>query len=337
MNSNISSKAALLAAFFLFILSTSFAQEIEVKKFVDTKKSFITDTVGWFKGGFLNSNFNNVGLSNWAAGGQSSVSIAVIGNLFAIYRTQNLTWETYLDASWGNIRNGNSKLPDGTPNRYFKNEDKIIILSKYGRKINTKLNYTALAEFKSQFLPGFAPFDPSTGILGSHISNFLAPAFGLISLGVDWKPNKAISIYASPLTGKFTLVNEQRLADQGAFGVIGAKKDANGDLIVGTGEKFRPEFGWYVNIMFNKDVMKNVNVRSRIDLFTNYKTPQLTDINWETTINMKVNKYITTSIFTHLIYDDDIDVKPESGMKSPGIQFKHVLGIGFSYMFGDRI
>jgi hypothetical protein len=72
-------------------------------------------------------------------------------------------------------------------------------------------------------------------------------------------------------------------------------------------------------------------------LFTNYQTPKLTDINWETTINMKVNKYIVASIFAHLIYDDDIDLNPENPLKrEPGIQFKHVLGIGLSYMFGDK-
>jgi hypothetical protein len=329
-------KVATLAAFF-FTTKLVNSQEAEVKKFVDTKKDFTTDKTGWKKGGFANTNFTNVGLSNWAAGGQSSVSVALVGNLFAVYKDSNQVWETYMDAAWGTIRNGERKINDIT-NPFFKNEDKLIILSKYGKRINTKLNYTGLAEFKSQFLPGFLPFDPSTGNRGQHVSNFLAPAFGLTSVGFDYKPKDFISFYLSPLTGKFTLVNEQRLADQGAFGVKAADRDANGDIIAGTGQKFRPELGWYANIMFAKNVMENVNVRSRVDLFTNYQTPKLTDINWETTINMKVNKYITASIFAHLIYDDDIDLNPENPLKrEPGIQFKHVLGIGLSYMFGDRL
>lgn len=337
MKKTVLSKVTSIAALTLFTGLSALAQEVEVKKFIDTKKTFKASEEGWLKGGFLNTNFSNVGLSYWAAGGQNSVSISVIGNLFAVYKDDKQTWESYFDAAWGNIRNGKSKLAGGIPNRFSKNEDKIIILSKYGRSITHKLNYTALAEFKSQFLPGYAPYDPTTGAKGSHISNFLAPAFGLLSVGFDYKPKSAISFYISPATGKFTLVREQRLADLGAFGVKAAETNANGDTIPGTGQRFRPELGWYINIMFNKDVMKNVNVRSRIDLFTNYQTPALTDVNWETTINMKVNKYITASIFTHLIYDDDIDAIPETPMKNPRIQFKHVLGIGLSYMFGDRI
>jgi hypothetical protein len=330
-------KVVLCTAFFMGIISESLTQEADVKKFVDGKKNFRQSEAGWYKGGFLNTNFTNVGLSNWAAGGQSSVSVALIGNSFLIYKDSNQIWESYMDAAWGNIRNGRSKLPDGTPNSFFKNEDKLIILSKYGRKINNKWNYTALAEFKSQFLPGFAPFDPSSGSTGPHVSNFLAPAFGLTSIGFDYKPNTFLSFYISPITGKFTIVNEERLSDLGAFGVRPALTDVNGNTIKGSGQRFRSELGWYINFMFNKEVMQNVTLRSRVDMFTNFKTPALIDINWETTINMKVNKYITSSIFTHLIYDDDIDVRPEIPYKSPGIQFKHVLGIGLSFKFGDKL
>lgn len=337
MNLKKISKVATMATFFLFVSHTVMAQDADVKKFVDTKKDFKTEDKGWIKGGFINTNLTNVGLVNWAAGGQNSVAVSIIGSSFAIYKNKSMTWENYLDASWGTIRNGAAKYPNGTKNRFYKNEDKLSFLSKYGRKITPKLNYTALLEFKSQFFQGYAPFDPATGTSGQHISNFLAPAFGMLSLGFDYKPKRNLSFYLSPLTGKFTIVNEQRLADIGSFGVAKAKTDENGVPIAGTGQKFRSELGWYFSMMYNKDIMQNINLKTRLDLFTNYKTLNKTDVNWETTINMKVNKYITASIFTHLIYDDDIDVTPETTMKNPRIQFKHVLGVGFSYMFGDRL
>ncbi|MCO6495307.1 MAG: DUF3078 domain-containing protein [Bacteroidetes bacterium] len=337
MNFRNISKAAFIAAFLLLLSHITKAQDADVKKFVDTKKDFKTEDKGWLKGGFLSTNFTNVGLKNWAAGGQSSVAFSVIGSSFAIYKTKQMTWENYLDASWGTIRNGAAKYPDGTINKFYKNEDKLSLLSKYGRKITPKLNYTALLEFKSQFFPGYAPFDPATGTSGQHISNFIAPAYGMLSLGFDYKPSSFLSFYLSPVTGKFTIVNEQRLADLGAFGVKKAETDGNGNPIAGTGQKFRTEFGWYLSMMFNKDIIQNTNLKTRVDLFTNYKTLNKTDVNWETTINMKVNKYITASIYTQLIYDDDIDVTPETPMVNPRVQFKHVLGIGFSYMFGDRL
>jgi hypothetical protein len=48
------------------------------------------------------------------------------------------------------------------------------------------------------------------------------------------------------------------------------------------------------------------------------------DVNWEVMVNLKANKFLTTSIFTHLIYDHNI-IKET--------QFKEVLGVGVSYKF----
>ena len=48
------------------------------------------------------------------------------------------------------------------------------------------------------------------------------------------------------------------------------------------------------------------------------------DVNWETGLMMKVNKLITASVSTQLVYDDNILKRT---------QFKEVLGIGLGYKF----
>ena len=76
-------------------------------------------------------------------------------------------------------------------------------------------------------------------------------------------------------------------------------------------------------------------------MFSNYlNNPQNIDVNWETLIQFKVNKYISATLSTHLIYDDDIDIAVfddagEQTGKGPRLQFKEVLGIGFAYKFPD--
>jgi len=59
-------------------------------------------------------------------------------------------------------------------------------------------------------------------------------------------------------------------------------------------------------------------------------------------IAMKVNKYISVNFNTHLLYDDNIKVPfdlNEDGAIAEGeavrskIQFKEILGVGFSYKF----
>jgi len=80
--------------------------------------------------------------------------------------------------------------------------------------------------------------------------------------------------------------------------------------------------------------MENITVSSRLSLFSNYaNNPQNIDVNWETLIELKVNRFISATIATHLIYDDDIAIQDRDGNTGPRTQFKEVIGVGFSYKF----
>ena len=75
--------------------------------------------------------------------------------------------------------------------------------------------------------------------------------------------------------------------------------------------------------------MENVTLLTKLELFDNYtnKVPEDRDkvvVNWETGLNLKVNKFITASVATQLIYDYRVVQRT---------QFKEVLGIGFGYKF----
>ncbi|MDX5321325.1 MAG: DUF3078 domain-containing protein, partial [Bacteroidota bacterium] len=103
---------------------------------------------------------------------------------------------------------------------------------------------------------------------------------------------------------------------------------------------FRQEIGAYLILNANYDVAKNVNLQTRLDLFNNYSDENKPnrkniDVNWENHLNMKINKFLSTTFFTHLIYDQDIliNLQDRPGEKGPRTQFKQVLGIGISYKF----
>lgn len=81
-----------------------------------------------------------------------------------------------------------------------------------------------------------------------------------------------------------------------------------------------------------------ISVTNLVNLRANYKKNKTT---WDNSLDMKVNKYISASVSTHLIYDQDIKVpvyekingkKVQKG-EGPRVQFKEVLAIGFSYKF----
>lgn len=282
----------------------------------------------WKKGGVGNLNFNQVSLTNWASGGQSSISGGAFLSLFANYAKDKTTWDNTLDMAFGLVKQGSRPV--------VKSDDKIEFTSKYGRKATEKWFYSGLLSFKSQFAPGFE--DPTAATL-VRISDIFSPAYVMASIGFDYKPNENFTALLSPITNKTTIVLDQTLANAGAFGVQGAEFDDLGQLLT-EGENVRFEAGAYIKAAFNKDVFENVNFQTKIDLFSNYlNNPGNIDINWETLIAMKVNKFLTTSLGTHLIYDDDIKVGVD--LDDDGVvdaqrvrtQFKQVLAVGLSYKF----
>ncbi|MDX5480842.1 MAG: DUF3078 domain-containing protein [Hymenobacteraceae bacterium] len=278
----------------------------------------------WDFGGVGTVNFSQVSLNNWAAGGQNSVSVLGIANLHANYDKGDNSWNNSLDVTYGLV-----KLQD---QRVRKSDDRMELNLKYGHRASKKWFYTAQANLRTQLTPTY------TVTRDTLESNFLSPAFILTSIGMDYKPSSRLSVFISPVTGKFTLVTSQVLADRGAFGVAPARRDTEGNLIPGTGEHLREEFGGYVNVRFKDEIFKNITFQSKLDLFSNYlQNPENVDVNWENLINFKVNKAVSASMFLHMIYDDDIMIKLDRNNdgkidgRGPRLQLKETIGIGLSY------
>jgi hypothetical protein len=290
-------------------------------------KSHTTDTLeGWKSGGIVNMNVSQASFSNWAAGGQNSVSFNGLGSLYARYRSGNISWDNTLDISYGLLQQGPSK-------RWMKTDDRFEYGGKFGYRASGHWNYALLLELRSQMAPGYLPSD-----MTQKISDFLAPAYLLAAAGIDYRQGQTFSMLIAPFTGKTTIVNDTRLADGGSFGVKAARYDASGKLVE-HGEKVRNEFGGYIKMVLRKDnILTNINLVSKLDLFSNYGNhPGNIDINWETLITLKVNRFISATISAMLIYDDDIKTAgPDGSVKGPRIQFKEVTGIGFSYRFDGK-
>lgn len=274
----------------------------------------------WLTKGNAQVLVNQASFTNWAQGGNNSVSGTALLNYNITYNDSLTIWENVFDFGYGLI---NTK-EFGTR----KNEDKIDLLSNFNHIAATDLYYSGKFNFKSQFVEGYNYPNDSV-----EVSNFLAPAYVILSAGMTYKPNSDFSFYLSPATGKMTIVNDDTLSAQGAYGVT-------------PGDKIRMEFGAYATLDYKKALMENITFKSKLDLFNNYTDPKSEnraniDVNWENSLNLTVNEYITVNIFAHLIYDHDIlvplfkEVDGEEVSDGVGrrLQVKQTLGLGFSYKF----
>jgi hypothetical protein len=310
----------------LFLL-LPFSAIVQITEKEDVLKTHRADSLdGWKKGGYTALNISQVGLTNWAAGGQSSIALNGIVSLYGNLKRGYSTWDNSIDLGYGILRQGSGvALKNGV---FMKTDDKIDLVSKYGRKASEKWYYAGLINFNTQSTPGYTY--PNDSLV---ISRFMAPAYLLGAAGMDFKPAEYFTAFISPITLKTTFVNDDSLADAGAYGVDKAVFDNTGIKIL-SGSKYRFEYGGYIRLSFKKTIMENITITSKLSLFSNYaNNPQNIDVNWENLIELKVNKYIACSISTHLIYDDDISITDVDGNTGPRTQFKEVVGVGFSYKF----
>jgi hypothetical protein len=262
-------------------------------------KTHSTDSIeNWKFGGVFNIGLSQTSLTNWSAGGQSSIAFNGLVSINLQYKKGKNLWENCLDLGYGQ-----QWLDDETG--WHKTDDKIDFTTKYGYELHKSIYLTTLVNFKSQFDKGYNY--PNDSVV---ISKFMAPGYILGAIGLEYKPNNIVSVFLAPVTAKITIVNDQALSDSGAFGVT-------------PGEASYTAFGGYLRLALNKDIMKNVNLQTKFDLFSNYlDKPQNMDVSWETLLSLKVNKYLSATILAHLIYDENVVKKT---------QFKEILSVGFSY------
>lgn len=304
---------ALWAALSLCLLSV--AQDESVKKLKsDSEKSIKKDpndttARAWKKGGIYSLNVAQGSLSNWAAGGDNfSLTVNSLLSVYAFYKKDKHSWDNTFDFNLGYVNT--------TSLGSRKNDDRFDLLSKYGYALTSKLNLAGLINLRSQFFKGYTYSDN----VRTLSSNFLAPAYLLLSAGLDYKPTTNLTIFASPVTARWVIVKDTALSNKGLYGVT-------------PGEKSNFEFGAFATIGYIKDINKNITYKGRLDLFSNYRRkPQNVDLFMSNILNVKLSKVFTATWGVDLIYDDDVRLFGPN-QQSPALQVKSLVGLGLLVKF----
>lgn len=266
----------------------------------------------WKTGGSIGLNLNQGALSNWSAGGDKfSLALTSLVNLFAHYKQDRHSWDNILDLAYGMVNT--------TSLGQRKSDDRIDLVSKYGYELNKKWYLSGLFNFRSQFTQGYAYPTDSTKVL---TSNFMAPAYVVLSAGMDFKPDESFSLFMSPITARWVIVTNDSLAAVGAYGVD-------------NGKNVKMEIGAYASINWNKNITPTTNYKTKLDLFSNYRhDPFNIDIFWTNVLTVKVSKLINMNVSVDMIYDNDVpSVKADGTAGGARPQIKQVLGVGFLVKF----
>ena len=292
----------------LFSTGAILAQDATIQELKSTAEKKIADDTthkeGWKKGININLGLAQGNTSNWAAGAEkSSFTINTYVNLFANLKRGDNEWTNNLDLFYAMI----NTTSQGTR----KNDDRIDYFTKYTHKIKPKWGFGVVGNFRTQFTDGFN-YDKTPR---EKISGFFAPAYLTLAPGFDWTPSEWFSVFLSPISGRWTYVSDDNLTSL---------------YNVNPGKNLRTEMGGYLSANFKKDIAKNVNFKSRFDLYSNYlEKPQNVDVFWTNVLTLKVNKFLNVTYNFDLIYDDDVKIFGPNG-DAPRTQIKSLLSVNFT-------
>mgnify|MGYP006346759623 FL=1 len=234
---------------------------------------------GWKVGGTGSLTFNQVGLKNWAAGGDPSISLLGVVNAYADYKLGKHLWQNRLGVEYG------TQKIKSEPIR--KNSDRLELFSKYGYAVSKKWYVSAYASFRTQMTPTYEYDGDGNKVF--TISKFASPLVIEGAVGMDYVPNQYLSLFLSPLATKMIIVADDEIA----------ALDRHGNM----GKNLRTELGATAIIAYKQEVIKNVNIQSVLKVFKDYKNgpAENIDVDWQNSIGLKVNKFLSATVFTHLI------------------------------------
>ncbi|MDB5013832.1 MAG: hypothetical protein JWQ25_2034 [Daejeonella sp.] len=252
-------------------------------------------------------NLNQAAFSNnWSGGGINSLALGTQLNFKTDFTKGDKNYVSELILQYGKLKN------KGQLER--KTNDRIFWDNKGGLKLSKSWFFFGSVNFESQFDEGYTYNNNAQGYEERLlISRFMSPGYLTESFGFEYKPSKEFYLRIGTGTARQTFVLDTTLykTNPKNFGVP-------------KGNVFRNELAFQVVSNVDKDIAKNINLKSRYALFANYKRLNHIDHRLDVTLSAKVNKLINVSIAAIALYDDDTSDK---------IQSSQSLSLGLVYRF----
>jgi hypothetical protein len=301
-----------------------------------------------------NIKFGQTSLTNWAAGGDNTVTLQAFIDGNANYKKGDLFWNNRLQLDYGFVYASSKPILQ-------KSDDRIYFESKLGYKTENmkKFAFTVNYDFRSQFNTGYeyktpsAPegFDKLDDVPVKDLvqlwkdarvvkSGFLAPAYTNLAVGIDLKPANWISLNVAPITGGVVIVRDELLRKN--YGMH-LRKEWEGvtEGLPADGSEYKSarfEFGAQVKADIAVNVNDNFKYTSQLVLFSNYiDHPENIRVNWDNRFDWKLAKYFSLTLTTNMIYDDKVMIYSEAdGLTKQRVQFKESFLFGFTWTIASK-
>ena len=257
-----------------------------------------TPDFGWRNEVIGALNVTQTSFHNWTQGGESTFSWQLYLTGKFVHDQEKYNWSHAGKTSFGKTK------VVGTEAR--KSVDEIRLESVFTYKIGEYVNPYAAVTGETQLATGFDyTVDPRV-----KVSDFMDPGYFTQSVGVGYIP------FAILRTRLGFGLKETITKD---FPVPYADDPTTPKV-----EKTKIEFGLESVIDFRGKLSDNVLLTAKLELFSNLKRFDETDVKWDTIFTNKVSKYMAVNLNVKLFYDKNLSTKR---------QLKQGLALGVSYTF----
>jgi hypothetical protein len=128
-----------------------------------------------------------------------------------------------------------------------------------------------------------------------------------------WKKSDKLHLNIAPGTARYTFVND---FFSGKFGVEEGRNTAF-------------SLGFNLSGYYKTLLMENVEMENILTMYSDYlANVGNVDLDYQTNIRFKVNKYVKMQMTFHSIVDDNASSK---------IQFRQLFGLGVNYSFHEKV
>lgn len=279
----------------------------------------------WKKGGWISLNLAQGGTRNWAAGGEK-FSLAFAGwlNLWANRTAGKHDWQNSVDIAYALVNTHSQGVR--------RNDDKLDWVTKYTYNVSKKFSAGVFWNLRGQMTNGYDYEDGKR-----RTSGFFAPAYATFAPGFELKATKDFTVFATPVAARWVVFTNKPYSfnHQGGIKPDGSAEKPLAEMYgVDPVKKVRFEVGPFISASFRKEVMKNVYLRSRLDLQSDltHDEPLNIDVYFTNMVGFKVNKWLQATYSFDVLYDNEVKMFG-TNKNTTSTQLKSMMGIGLATKF----
>jgi Protein of unknown function (DUF3078) len=206
-------------------------------------------------------------------------------------------------------------MAPSTGDNFRKSQDQLLASSMYAPQIKPKWFYGVKFNLNTQVMSG-KNYD-ANGKFVNRNSSFMAPGTMRLGIGILYRPKPNFKLYFSPLTASISTRFGKNFYSSDNHSI---KEFYNIDST----KSLRFGLGAMLTMEYSTTIMKNVNYKTRLDMFTNYLANPFikNDIDWLNSFNFNITKEISVGAVFNIRHYPFL---------SPETQYMHTIGLSGAF------